>query len=137
MKMSVFPTPIGKLYGSPLIHSSHAPSLKRVLRSCTGRVDSLPDRKWREIQQQPGTVGPGNMLGCCLIYFHFLSVGHPEHGHCTGLDHCPRILLSCFRARTSGGRQGKLELMERAIRERRRRWLGADKSKCSGLNKMT
>ena len=28
----------------------------------TVRVDSLPDRKWREIQQQPGTAGPGNML---------------------------------------------------------------------------
>ena len=38
----------------------------------TVRVDSLPHRKWREIQQQPGTAGPGNMLGCCLIYFHFL-----------------------------------------------------------------
>ena len=34
----------------------------------TVRVDSLPHRKWREIQQQPGTAGPGNMLGCCLIY---------------------------------------------------------------------
>ena len=39
---------------------------------CTVRVDSLPHRKWREIQQQPGTAGPGNMLGCCLIFFHFL-----------------------------------------------------------------
>ena len=38
---------------------------------CTVRVDSLPHRKWREIKQQPGTAGPGNMLGCCLIYFHF------------------------------------------------------------------
>ena len=36
------------------------------------RVDSLPHRKWRGIQQQPGTAGPGNMLGCCLIYIHFL-----------------------------------------------------------------
>ena len=39
---------------------------------CTVRVDSLPHRKWREIQQQPGTAGPGNMLGYCLIFFHFL-----------------------------------------------------------------
>ena len=37
----------------------------------TVRVDSLPHRKWKEIKQQPGTAGPGNMLGCCLIYFHF------------------------------------------------------------------
>ena len=38
----------------------------------TVRVDSLTNRKWREIQQQPGTSRPGNMLGCCLIPFHFL-----------------------------------------------------------------
>ena len=39
--------------------------------STTVRVDSLPHRKWKAIKQQPGTAGPGNMLGCCLIYFHF------------------------------------------------------------------
>ena len=22
--------------------------------------------------QQPGTAGPGKMLGCCLVYLHFL-----------------------------------------------------------------
>ena len=38
---------------------------------CTVRVDSLPYRKWKEIKLQPGTSVPGNMLGCCLIYFHF------------------------------------------------------------------
>ena len=38
----------------------------------TVRVDSFPHRKWIEIQQQPGTAGPGNMLGRCLIYYHFL-----------------------------------------------------------------
>ena len=34
-------------------------------------------RKWKECKQQPGTAGPGNMLGCCLIYFHFLWAIHP------------------------------------------------------------
>ena len=29
-------------------------------------------RKWKEAKQQPGTAGPGNILGCCLIYIHFL-----------------------------------------------------------------
>ena len=29
-------------------------------------------RKWRESQQQPVTVGPFNMLSCCLNYFNFL-----------------------------------------------------------------
>ena len=32
----------------------------------------MANRKWRETKQQPGTAGPGNMLGCCLIYVRFL-----------------------------------------------------------------
>ena len=32
----------------------------------------MAHRKWKEIKQQPGTAGPDNMLGCCLISFHFL-----------------------------------------------------------------
>ena len=27
---------------------------------------------WKETKQQPDTAGPGNMLGCCLVSFHFL-----------------------------------------------------------------
>ena len=34
-------------------------------------------RKWKESKQQPGTAGPGNILGCCLDYFHFLWPIHP------------------------------------------------------------
>ena len=34
-------------------------------------------RKWKETKQQPGTAGPGNMLGCCLLSFHFLWAIHP------------------------------------------------------------
>ena len=26
----------------------------------------------KETKQHPGTDGPDNMLGCCLVYFHFL-----------------------------------------------------------------
>ena len=29
-------------------------------------------RKWKEVKRQPGTGGPGNMLGSCLVSFHFL-----------------------------------------------------------------
>ena len=29
-------------------------------------------RKWKETKQQPGTAGPGNMLSCSLVSFHFL-----------------------------------------------------------------
>ena len=32
----------------------------------------MAHRIWKETKQQRGTVGPGNMLGCCLIYFDFL-----------------------------------------------------------------
>ena len=32
----------------------------------------MAHRKWKEIKQQPGTAGPGSMLGCCLVPFHFL-----------------------------------------------------------------
>ena len=57
-------------YRTSLLCSSSPSTACRPV--CTVRVDSLPHRKWREIQQQPGTAGPGNMLGCCLISFHFL-----------------------------------------------------------------
>ena len=29
-------------------------------------------KEMKDTKQQPGTAGPGNMLGCCLISFHFL-----------------------------------------------------------------
>ena len=32
----------------------------------------MAHRKWKETKLQPGTAGPGNMLGCCLVSFHFL-----------------------------------------------------------------
>ena len=44
---------------------------------CTGRMGWMAHRKWKECKQQPGTAGSGNMLGCCLIYFHFLWAIHP------------------------------------------------------------
>ena len=43
----------------------------------TGRMGWMAYRKWKECKQQPSTAGPGNMLGCCLIYFHFLWAIHP------------------------------------------------------------
>ena len=32
----------------------------------------MAHRIWKETKQEPATAGPGNMLGCCLIPFHFL-----------------------------------------------------------------
>ena len=43
----------------------------------TGRMGWMAHRKWKEIKQQPGTVGPGNMLGYCLVSFHFRCDIHP------------------------------------------------------------
>ena len=43
-------------------------------------------RKWKDTKQHPGTAGPGNMLGCCLISFHFLWVIHPIRPVKSGRD---------------------------------------------------
>ena len=32
----------------------------------------MAHRIWKETKQQPGTAGPGNMPGCCLVSSHFL-----------------------------------------------------------------
>ena len=32
----------------------------------------IAHRKWEETKLQRGTAGPGNRLGCCLVFFHFL-----------------------------------------------------------------
>ena len=34
----------------------------------------MANRIWKETKQEPGTAGPGNKLGYCLISFHFLWV---------------------------------------------------------------
>ena len=41
---------------------------------CTVLVIRMAHRIWKETKQQPGTAGPGNMLGFCFISFHFLWV---------------------------------------------------------------
>ena len=38
----------------------------------TGCGRRMAHRKWKETKQQPGTAGPGNILGCCLVSLHFL-----------------------------------------------------------------
>ena len=51
---------------------------------CTVPVLRTAHRKWKETKQEPGTTGPGNMLGCCLVSFHFLwailSMSTVNHG---------------------------------------------------------
>ena len=68
--------------------------------SRTGQMGWMAHRKWKEIMQQPGTAGSGNMLGCCLLSFHFLWAIHPiRHVHnsfnlipfvCFFFTHCGR-----------------------------------------------
>ena len=45
----------------------------------TGRMGWMAHRKWKEAKQLPDTAGPGNMLVCCLISFHFLWAIHPVY----------------------------------------------------------
>ena len=47
------------------------------MQNSTGRMGWMAHRKWKETKQLPGTAGPGNMLGCCLISLHFLWAIHP------------------------------------------------------------
>ena len=48
-----------------------------ILLTSTGRMGWMAHRKWKETRQLPGTAGPGTMLGCCLISFHFRCNVHP------------------------------------------------------------
>ena len=43
-----------------------------LINICTVLVLRMAQRKWKDTKLQPGVAGPGNMLGCCLISFHFL-----------------------------------------------------------------
>ena len=43
-----------------------------MLSPCTACGNRMVHRKWKETKLQPGTAGPGNMLGSCLFSFHFL-----------------------------------------------------------------
>ena len=49
-----------------MFYNSEATMIRTVL------VLRMVNRKWKETKQEPGTAGPGKMLGCCLISFHFL-----------------------------------------------------------------
>ena len=45
---------------------------KKAVSECTACRHRIAHRKWKETKLLPGTAGPGNRLGCCLIYLHFL-----------------------------------------------------------------
>ena len=54
-------------------------------KHCTVLVLRMAHRIWKETKQLPGTAGPGNMLGSCLVLFPF-PVGHPMSAGCTVLE---------------------------------------------------
>ena len=45
-----------------------------AIPDCTVLVLRMAHRIWKETKQHPGTASPDNMLGCCLVSFHFLYV---------------------------------------------------------------
>ena len=42
-------------------------------------MEWMSHRKRKETKQQPGTAGPGNILGCCLVSLRFLCDIHSIH----------------------------------------------------------
>ena len=43
-----------------------------MLVTYTMLVLRIANRIWKETKEEPGTDGPGNMLGCCIVSLHFL-----------------------------------------------------------------
>ena len=57
--------------------NTHPCRFYHLAEFCTGRMGLMAHRKLKETKQQPGTAGPANMLGCCLVSFHFRCDVHP------------------------------------------------------------
>ena len=53
--------------------------LRKNVASADGWLGCCICSGWKEIKQEPGTAGPGNMLGCCLLSFHFLWAIRPVY----------------------------------------------------------
>ena len=55
--------------------------------------------KLKETKLQPGTAGPGNRLGCCLVSFHFMwAILCPQAQNDVGeSDNCSRTFDTYFR----------------------------------------
>ena len=52
------------------------------LAHCTGRMERIAHRKWKESKQQPSMLSGLAVPGCCLIYFHYLWAIHPIRPVC-------------------------------------------------------
>ena len=56
-------------------YPARIPSISAILiphKCYTACGHSIAHRKWKETKLQPGTAGIGNMLGRCLVSFHFM-----------------------------------------------------------------
>ena len=60
-KLSTYPGPTGSFIGNRI-----------VFERSTACGHRMAHRKWKDTKLQPGTAGPGNMIGCCLFSFHIL-----------------------------------------------------------------
>ena len=74
----------------------------------------MAHRKWKDTKLQPGTAGPGNMLVCCLVSFHFLwAILCPQavplilntvRGRCTArISRSSKVSLALCILRVPGG----------------------------------
>jgi len=116
----------------------------------TGRMGWMAHQKWKEAKQLPGTAGPGNMLGCCLIFSISCGPSTPSalymssslsfsrrfpNKHLRGIS--PDFLSNIYSLRTCTHRKGS------GSRPRfgKRRWLrshsATDKCQEWGLQNMT
>ena len=51
----------------------------RLREFSTGWMEWMSHWKRKETRKHPGTVGPGNILGCCLVSLRFLCDIHSIH----------------------------------------------------------
>ena len=51
-----------------------------MYRWCTGWMDWMLRRKWRETKQQPSMLPGPAVPGCCLVSFSFLCIIHSVQG---------------------------------------------------------
>ena len=56
-----------------------------VSQICTEWMEWMSHRERKlSSSRQPGTAGPGNILGCCLVSLCLLCDIHSIHSSCTG-----------------------------------------------------
>ena len=60
-------------------HSVNTVHSRMPLQSGWSGIQWMSHRKQKDTKQQPGTAGPGNIFGCCLVSLRFLCDIHCIH----------------------------------------------------------